>query len=362
MSDTALPDDDELTTEERNALRTFLQRSEVRSSTMHRIVTAFISGAGLMILIPVFFKDVIDGIIEILINHAENLFPSAGANNGIALTVLLYALVAYPLLLSMIIPLYAVYLLLKDIVHFYFTVYMPGYSEDVLTPSLSINPITLPIDEAPNIKARIMRYQYKTEHMTYMLPFSEARRHAYFDLMLEQSIGEIVPKTRRLDVLREQQVIDDDIAPAELKEIERYNVALGILRAYDRTLVAEVANAEMTMVRNAMYIRRMLLRYIKALLMFIWTMATAFLMLPFLKNPDFPTFIVLSLGYTVWSLAVVWIMRVPVRWIYLHRHTGADMTHLDPQMTLLERHVIWYCRAAVVSALLGLILSVLIYI
>lgn len=38
----------------RNAMRAFLQRSEVRLSTMHRIANAFLSGAGLLVLFPVF--------------------------------------------------------------------------------------------------------------------------------------------------------------------------------------------------------------------------------------------------------------------------------------------------------------------
>ncbi len=62
-----------LTTDERNAMRAYLGRAEVRLSTLHRIATAFIGGAGLLLLIPVFIKDAIDSIMQILLDHLINV-------------------------------------------------------------------------------------------------------------------------------------------------------------------------------------------------------------------------------------------------------------------------------------------------
>src|SRR5277367_1692075 len=44
------------TEQERNAMRAYLQRAEVRLSAMDRVATAFISGAGLLVLFPIFFR------------------------------------------------------------------------------------------------------------------------------------------------------------------------------------------------------------------------------------------------------------------------------------------------------------------
>src|SRR5687768_5024416 len=111
---TTLEGQPEYTEAERNAMRSYIQRSEVRLSTLHRVATAFISGAGLLLLIPVFFKDAVDSLLAVLLAQAGNQFSNLGGVLGWALTALLFLCLLYPLLLSLVIPLYGVYLLLKD--------------------------------------------------------------------------------------------------------------------------------------------------------------------------------------------------------------------------------------------------------
>jgi hypothetical protein len=77
-------------------MRSYLQRGEVRLSTMHRVVTAFVSGAALMLLIPVFFKDIISSLIQILLNGLGNRFPHYG-DAGVVLTIILYGTLIYVL-------------------------------------------------------------------------------------------------------------------------------------------------------------------------------------------------------------------------------------------------------------------------
>ncbi|MEZ4668944.1 MAG: hypothetical protein R3E39_13640 [Anaerolineae bacterium] len=120
---------------DRNAMRAYLQRCEVRLSTLHRIATAFISGAGLLLLIPVFFKDAIDSILTVFLAQGNNVFETFGSGGQI-LSLILYGCLVFPLVLSLGIPLYGVYLLLKDIIHFYFTIYSPGFRKPSLTPLL----------------------------------------------------------------------------------------------------------------------------------------------------------------------------------------------------------------------------------
>src|SRR5690606_38026930 len=101
-----------LTGDERGAMRSYLQRAEVRLSTLHRIGVAFISGAGLLFLLPVFFKEDIVVLIELFLMHIPQFTVQ---QNGLSLAaaVVLYLCVLYPFLLSLAIPVYALYLMLK---------------------------------------------------------------------------------------------------------------------------------------------------------------------------------------------------------------------------------------------------------
>src|SRR5690606_27920686 len=156
-----------------------------------------------------------------------------------------------------------------------------GFDHNVLNPTFALSGLTFWSDESPRIKHAIMRYQYHNDNMDYMLPFSEERRKKYFDDMIENTDGEIIPASRRMDKL-----IENDCLPADAseKEVKRFNAAFGITRSLDRTLVEDVALTEMSLTRHLLYLRRLLLRYIKTLLMFIWTTIVSFIMLPFLRD------------------------------------------------------------------------------
>lgn len=342
---------------ERGAMRAFLARAEVRFSTMHRIATAFVSGAGLLLLIPIFFKDAIDDIITVLLAHAGNLYPELG-DAGTLLSALLFGLVAYLLLVSLAIPLYALYLLLKDIVHFYFTLYAPGFPEDLLNPTFSLTGLVLSSDEAPQAKREVMRYQYTPGRADLMMPFSPGKRRLYFDRLIENTGGRIIPASRRPELLLQAGVLPPNCDPQAVNQV---NAALGIARSLDRTLAQEVAHVEMGLVRNVMYLRRLVLRYIKALLMFIWTMVISFVMLPFLRDGRLPTFLIFGAGYLVWALAVLPLIRLPFYWMYRHRGTKPGMGQVDAQLTLLEQTVGRYCYAAIAAAALLLLLATAVY-
>jgi hypothetical protein len=339
---------------ERNAMRGYLQRCEVRLSTLHRIGTAFISGAGLLLLIPVFLKDAIDQMITILLAQTVNQFPVFGTN-GLFLTIVLILLLLYPLLLSMCIPLYGVYLLLKDIVHFYFTIYTPGFSADLLNPTFALTGIMFSVDESPRVKREVMRYQYEATQMGFMIPFSKGRSELYFDSIIKKSNGEIVPQSRRMTYLETLDVLPEDCDRAS---VERFNAALGLARALDRSLVQEVAVTEMALVRHVLYLRRLMFRYVKTLLMFIWTTLVLFIMLPILNDPRFPTLMMLALGYLAWAVGVVPVIQLPRYWIYRHRNGDAHRDHLDPQLLMMETNLRRYCYMAVVASALALMLAV----
>lgn len=82
------------------ALRAYLQRGEVRLSTMHRVAGAFLSGAGLLLLLPVFAQDALN---DLAIAGAD-VWPALAARPNADLWVCVYAL---PILAAFAIPLYA---------------------------------------------------------------------------------------------------------------------------------------------------------------------------------------------------------------------------------------------------------------
>src|SRR5690606_31811046 len=119
-----------------------------------------------------------------------------------------------------------------------FTLYTPGSKHDILNPTFALGGINFSPDESPEVKRQVMRYQYIPEHMDFMMPFSAGRRAIYFDQLIEDSNGDILPPTRDIELLRAEGIIGD--SPKEEQAARHFNAALGIARALDRSLVEEV--------------------------------------------------------------------------------------------------------------------------
>lgn len=337
-------DSPKLSEQERNAIRAFLQRCEVRQSTLHRIATSFVGGAGLLLLIPIFLRDVVESLLA---NYLALPFDTA-------LHWLLALLLAYPFALSLGIPLYGVYLLLKDIVHFYFTIYSPGFSANLLNPTFSLNGLTLAPDEAPEAKAAAIQLQYQHPQIEFLMPFSEGRRNLYFDKLVESTEGAIFPSSRDIESLK--AILPED---ADWKDAQRMSAAFGIARSLDRSLIEEVAMTEMAVARNILYLRRLVLRYVKTLLMFLWTAVISFVALPILQDGRFPKFWVLALVYGVWSLAAMRILHWPIRWIYRHRYDNLPAEQVDAQLRHMEKRITPYLWVAIVTSILTIALLML---
>jgi hypothetical protein len=377
IADAAPPADIPLTIDEKNAMRAYLQRCEVRLSTMHRVVTAFVSGAALMVLIPVFFKDVIGTLIQVLLNDFGNRFPALGAA-GLALTMVLYAALLYVLGLSIFVPLRALYLLFKDITDFYITITTPGTpeTEGLESPAFALTGVTLSTGEVPeSVRREIWRYQYQPQSIGFMLPFSDAKRRDYFQPLLEttryteaatgRERYRIVPPERDLDVLKAHDVLLNADAHY-LQTVLYFNAALGLGRSYQRTLAMEVAKTEMSLVRHGLYLRRLVFRYVATLLMFIWTLMVLFGTLSVLQadlvqahpQTEAAGLLVIALGCAVWSVPVRYILHRPMNWIYRPVKSPDDPTPdagaFDPQLNRLEHALKLYHIAAVVASLVGL--------
>jgi hypothetical protein len=381
--------------QERNALRAYLARAEVRLSTMHRVAVGFISGAGLLLLLPIFFKDATLSIVRALLNYTPTLPPTAGTG-GVVLLVILYLFLMFPFLLSMSIPVIALILLIKDIVRFYFTGHAPGFPDDFFNPRFALSGVAFSPDESESAKARIMIHQYGSNLINFILPHDE-KKSEYFSGLIDKPRRMIIPTTRKLprliyqdiaeipsgkslDTLEDNDVIrikslhhgthgDLHILPENykdrtVKEIDRFNAALGLAGFLERPLYEEAAKSEVSLVRHAINLRRLVLRYAQALLIFLWTMGIAFAILPFLELPKrFPTLTIFAVGYLIWSLFTPFVVGLPVYWLVRLSHRprrSAALRELrkHDDLEYFENKVRLACYFAVITSVLAVGLSV----
>jgi hypothetical protein len=344
----------------RQAMRAYLQRAEVRMSTMHRIAGVFLNGAGLLILFPVFFRDAISDINEMAVNQIDKLytaFLSHSVNIQWFIDIGLYAALFIPFFITLTIPLYAFYLLLKDIVFFYFAGQSPGYGKKLFNPRFVLSGLAFSTDESPAAKRQVIHQQYTTDLVDFILPFAESEA-GYYDAVYAHTEGRIVPETRKSASLEQAGVFAADHPQPSAQAVHRFNTALGLAGFLDRTLIEEVARAEISVVRYAICLRRLVLRYIKALLMFVWTTLLSFILVSFLGQAT--PLLILAIGYVVWSLLTPRIVGLPTMWLNQgapHR-AGVAPVDQDDQLVKFEHTVGLFCKISLVISLVALVVEV----
>ncbi len=338
-----------------DAIRAYLGRAEVRHSTLHRIAIGFISGAGLLLLFPIFFRDIITTILNTFLAETWNHFPTLGTN-GVFLTLGLMISVGIPFLVMVFIPVYALYLLLKDIVHFYFSVYTPGFSQELNNPTFSLTGMAFPLDESENVKKAVYAYQYRHHDHHFLMAFSEGRKKEYLDSFIQQTNGKIIPESRQRHKLAQMGITSHEVDPTE---VNRLNAMFGLARLTDRTLVEEVAYVELVMSRSIIYLRRIVIRYVKTLLVFVWTSLVSFVMVPFLGDERFPPLLVLAIGFAIWSFWAQYVIHLPVVWMYKFDKELGTKANIDRQIVFLETRVRRWIWVAMAFSVFALILSIM---
>src|SRR4051812_44783175 len=114
-------------------MRAFLQRCEVRLSTMHRVATALLSGAGILVLLPAVERDSLLQVLRSLlvgpIPASRGLLTAAVALSiGLALTMLWFVVV--------------------ELTRFYFHAnHIVHTGGEVFTPRFTLTGLRLPDDE-----------------------------------------------------------------------------------------------------------------------------------------------------------------------------------------------------------------------
>lgn len=322
--------------EDATAMRSYLQRAEVRLSTMHRIAGAFLSGAGLLILLPVLIKDSIANIVQ-------GLYIDASATS-----LILYVL---PYLLSLVIPLYALWLLFRDLCVFYFTSNIPSAlsgdsQQEAFHPRFSLTAIPFSDVKEQRLKKEIRRIQFATKLRFFLLPYSQDAKD-WLNKVSESAEGKKV------------ELPDDEWLPKpQGDDHNALRVAFGIAGAYNRNLIEECAKSELSLIRHNLHLRRLVMRYMKALLILIWTALITIVIVAVLeattKDKDIHTkLLIISACNAVWASLTPWIVRAPVRWIYDEFDQNTSDSTRDPQVVHFEQRVVAICFVAFLLAALG---------
>lgn len=337
----------------KQAMRAFLQRAEVRLSTMHRIAGVFLNGAGLLLLLPILFRDAIEQI--------AGFFLTNSISNSI-LSIFLFAFASVPFFISLVVPVYALYLLIKDLVYFYFVSSSPGFPTTFFNPRFSLAGIALSKDEVPeSITKEIFRLQYTSDLRNFILPLNQ-NIAAYFDELARDN-DDIIPRTRTMSELKKMGILDN-LSDENKRDIKRFNAALGLAGFLDRTLIEEVARLEASLVRHAISLRRLVLRYIKALLALVWTTIVAFMAITTINvlaaklvSPIIIS-LFLSVIYGVWSFLMPKLIRLPINWLF------ESNPHLKPvkdiELVKFERSVQTFCLIGTTACVLIFVATILV--
>jgi hypothetical protein len=334
-----------LTSDERSAMRAFLQRAETRLSTYQRIAGVFLNGAGLLILLPATARDSVQSVVAFSLNGGFSL----------NLTLLFGWLVA------LVLPLYAFVLLLRDLVEFYFA---PRFlsNDNIQLTRFSLAGLSFSYDESIEAKARILAYGVThPAYVRFVLGDSGAPARKSAREIYDDSKGGNIAFPIRRDLSRRLS-IEQGESGNEPTDAEYAMVAASIAGSLDITLTEEVTRIEASLERHVLGLRRLVLRYMKALILFVWTTILTLLIVGVLGAGSISTDQKLIFGlltYLVWSVTAIFLVRLPRFWIDRLARTDKrdpDAPHRvaqDQDIKKFETRVTW------ALALSALVLAVL---
>jgi len=289
-----------LTGDERNAMRSFLQRGETRLSTYQRVAGVFLNGAGLLVLLPAVARDTIQGVL---------LF-------GIGAGWSWQTVVLIPWLITLAVPLWAFFLLLRNLVEFYFA---PRFvSRDPISITrFSLAGLSFSYDEGIEAKARVMAMQHTREGYADFVIGSNPRARAATTEAFKASKSGNLAYPMRLELHDQLWKGDRSI---KTKDDELLMTAFSMAGSIDATLAEEVARLEASLVRHVLGLRQLVLRYSKALILFVWTTMVSLLVVAVLSPDDdhlaTRTKIAWTLtAYALWAASSIVLVRLPRHWI-----------------------------------------------
>lgn len=299
--------DTELTPDDKAALRGFLQRSEVRLSTLHRTATALLSGAGVLVLLPALGRDAI-------VNVTRQLLESERTLSDILLTICVGA-VLYSVLI-------VVWLLLVELTRFYFhSNHLDSGSNTTFTTRFALSSLRVPSDELSSGSQNRLHDIRRQPAVLEQLFSSNPRVRSAIDARISAYPGI-------------EQPTDDVSRAATLSRLAGTR---------DRTLLEEVAKTEYTLVRHALRIQVIVLRYMKALLVVILSLLLIFALTAL--ETESKTFGETSQAWmssflVIWAVAGLSATSSPIRWLTsILQNEGVNRTGIryDSDFVKLEK-------------------------
>lgn len=303
--------------DERAAVRAFLQRSEVRLSTLHRVATALLSGAGLVVLLPAIERDAVTVVLRALILHPSwSRLALAGA-----------------MVLVLALPLLALWMLLRELTRFYFhSHHMDAAIQEpeagssgarVFVPRFTLTGLRVPSDDlGPEARAEMASIRQQPGILELLVPDKESTR-ARIDRQLAAYGQQVTTDSARVEGL------------------------LALVASKDRSLLEEAAKVEAGMARHLLRLQTIVLRYVKALLIFVVTAIVVFAAAAIVDGAQTqvePLSLAraqtLALVVAVWAPVISLVASTPVRWVEnLLRSEGAVAASVaaDPELTQMER-------------------------
>lgn len=321
----------ELAESERAAIRAFLQRSEVRLSTLHRVASALLSGAGLMVLLPAIARDSVVSVMQVLLDTERT-----------AVHLLLIAAVG----IVIASPFVALFIVLRDLTRFYFHgQHLSSAGGELFVPRFTLTGLRLPSDElGAAAAAELTAARNDPRSIELLVPARDATR-----AVIDDKLAAYIDDGRRATT-----------------DHDRAEQLFTLIASQPRPLLDEVAKVEHGMARHILRLQVIVLRYTKALLAFLTTAGAVFASAAVVAaRPDVGVTAEIWLGgiIMVWATGTVFLVRAPVRWIEdLLRSEGASHAAIgrDRELTSLERLLSWIAvvgwavaMAAIVLALVG---------
>jgi hypothetical protein len=314
---TALDDDfveGSLSLDERAAIRAYLQRTEVRLSTLHRVASALLSGAGLMVLLPAVERDSVVSVVSALLTGRMD-----------AVHLLLVIGVAA----SLALPFTALWLVLRDLTQFYFHAnHLRHASGETFTPRFTLTGLRLPVDELDTAnRPTLDKVRTNPRNVELLVsPNDGARRRIDERIAAYGGLG------------FDGDVLDDRARAAALFELAA---------ARPRDLLEEVAKVEHGLARHVLRTQAIVLRYVKALLALLTTAFATFAAAGVIEHKSLVDGLGVGAGQEVWLAAillvwapvVIFAVTTPVRWLDRQlRSEGAGHTGVsdDHELTRVE--------------------------
>lgn len=287
--------------EYRDGLRAYLQRSEVRLSTMHRIGGAFLSGAGLLLLFPALLNNLFGQIVEVL--------PHVRLSEE-------YIYLIIGILILMYLPFRAFYLLIRDIVLFYFISNPPSVPQSSNYSRFVLSGISYSDDESKDVKDAITKSMSSAEMRKFLVPV-RGQEEANLKSILRRS-PEFIEGYKAAIWNKDANSQLSGATEIELTERKRLAAGLRLAGSEDRTLVEEAAKMELSLARHALHLRHLVLRYIKAFILFIYSTTFALILTqakPIGAMLEKDQVLVIAVTLWGWALLCPFFVTRPIKWI-----------------------------------------------